>query len=488
MPTDLRLGLGTKLVVWLTVCGVCVLPTNLNLDFSAAISCTLVDKDDQGKGFTQSTQLLPSQGRKTLTSVQATSTGNAYELNHISFNKSASELRADTQQSTNTSDNTLKNALQVGIDAMTQPFAISTRLKDSFATILKTAPQKVTFDSLSIKMAQSLNPSFKDINWSTVEPSPTGRHEGQGGVVDGKLYVFSGYTDLTYTPIRRADVYDPAAISKWRRIQDMPFGVTHAGIAVDEVNNDIYLAGGYIEQADGIGQILGTDKVLKYDVDKNTWSSMPPLPEIRGAGGLVLLNGELHFFGGRAIGVPLEKRDRATHWVLPLGKTKWTLAAPLPEPRNHLGDATLGGKIYAIGGQIGNDRTSVAQSSVYVWQGKPGTRGTWTKVAPLPRGRQHISAATFVMDGRIIAAGGEYSHNEHVTDVTAYNPLSNSWTELTPLPQVRASGIADNIGNKIFYTTGAPRKADDSFQSTTFQGVPVLISPAQSSNLQIPRS
>lgn len=29
------------------------------------------------------------------------------------------------------------------------------------------------------------------------------------------------------------------------------------------------LAGGYIEQADGTGQTLGTDKVLKYDVDKN---------------------------------------------------------------------------------------------------------------------------------------------------------------------------------------------------------------------------
>lgn len=488
MPTDLRLGLGTKLVVWLTVCGVCVLPTNLNL-FSAAISCTLVDKDDQSKSFTKSTQFLPAQGKRTLTSVQATSTGNAYELDHISFNKLASELRADTQQSTNTSDNTLKNALQVGIDAITQPFTISTRLKDSFTTTLKTAyQQKVTFDSSSLKTAQSSNPSFKDINWSTVEPSPIGRHEAQGGVVNGKLYVFSGYTDLTYTPTRRADVYDPAAINKWRRIQNMPFGLTHAGTAVDEVNDDIYLAGGYIEQADGTGQTLGTNKVLKYDVNKNTWSSMPSLPAIRGAGALALLNGELHFFGGRAIGVPLEKRDRATHWVLQLGKTEWTPAAPLPEPRNHLGDATLGGKIYAIGGQTGNDKTSVAQSSVYVWQGKPGTRGTWTKVAPLPRGRQHISAATFVMDGRIIAAGGEYSHNEHVTDVTAYNPLSNSWTKLTPLPQVRASGIADNIGNKIFYTTGAPRKADDSFQSTTFKGVPVLISPAQSSNLQIPRS
>lgn len=113
-----------------------------------------------------------------------------------------------------------------------------------------------------------------------------------------------------------------------------------------------------------------------------------------------------------------------------------SVAAPLPKSRNHLGGVVLGGKIYAVGGQTKNDQTLIAQSSVYVWQEASGTRGTWKEVVSMLRGWQHISAAKFVVDGRIIVAGGEYGHNIHVVDVTAYDPLANSWIKLTPLPQV----------------------------------------------------
>jgi N-acetylneuraminic acid mutarotase len=378
MSANLSLGLVTKVALWLTVCGVCVIPTALSLNFSSAISGTLFDKARQGKGFTP---------------VQANSTGNA-------------TVNADT-------------------------------------------------DNFRIQLAASTNASFTRIGWSTVAPSSIGRSEAPGVVADRKLYVFGGYIDTTYTPTRRADVYNPVN-NTWTRITDLPKGLTHSGTAVD--GKDIYIAGGYPAKP-ASGQIFATRDVWKYNVDTNTWTAMPPLPQARGSGALERLGRKLHFFGGSDI----NRADKGDHWILALDSgTGWTPAAPLPNPRNHLADAVLDGKLYAIGGQRGQNHAGT-QASVHVWD--PAKPNTWTAVASLPRARSHISAATFVMGDQIVVIGGLSAQGRDVSDVTAYNPITKTWTALTPLPAARSSGVAGSIGNQIFYTTGAAK-----FSSTTYKG------------------
>lgn len=308
-------------------------------------------------------------------------------------------------------------------------------------------------DRFNTKIAAvSASPSFRNINWSAVAPSPIGRSEAEGAVVNGKLYVFGGN-------VRRSDVYNPAN-NTWRQIANLPKAITHAGTTVN--GNNIYFAGGYINRPDG-GVTFATTDVWKYNVETNTWSSLPPLPEARGSGGLEILNGQLHFFGGSDI----KRADRRDHWVLSLnGGGKWIRAASLPSARNHMGDAVLDGKLYAIGGQVTQEHTG-AQAAVYRWN--PAT-DSWRTVASLPRGRSHIAGTTFVMGDRIIVIGGIAASGRHVSDVTAYNPGSNSWQALTPLPVERSSAVGGHIGNQIFYTTG------NGFQKTTYKGVPVLIS------------
>ncbi len=96
------------------------MPTDVTLDFSSAISGTLLDKYGQGTGFT---------------SVQPNTANNAYDLGRIDLNTSASSLvLTGTQGSHGESTNTLKNALQTGIDA-TVPFSISTRIKGPVANL-----------------------------------------------------------------------------------------------------------------------------------------------------------------------------------------------------------------------------------------------------------------------------------------------------------------------------------------------------------------
>jgi N-acetylneuraminic acid mutarotase len=301
--------------------------------------------------------------------------------------------------------------------------------------------------------------AFTEIDWSTGTAGPLARSEAQAGTVDGKLYVFGGFNTDT-EPLSRADVYDPAA-DEWTRLADLPTRLTHAGTAT--VGRSIYFAGGYIGvNATGGRQQFGVRDVWRYDVDTNTYARMPDLPNRRGSGALVALGNELHYFGGNNS----DREDVGTHFVLNLnGGTAWTTAVSLPNPRSHMGYAAVGGKIYAVGGQRGNDAQLVTQGDVDVWD--PAHPDEWTDATSIPQAVSHISSSTFVMHGRIIVLGGETAHQAAVRTNWAYDPATDTWTELTRLPTARRSGAAGVIDGVLYYTSGSK-------SGTTFVGTPVL--------------
>jgi N-acetylneuraminic acid mutarotase len=285
--------------------------------------------------------------------------------------------------------------------------------------------------------------------WSTAAPSPIPRFEAANAEVNNKLYVFGGFNS-TLQANTRSDVYDPAT-NKWAQLANMPSPITHAGVAVD--GNTIYLAGGYIgdEPKPGI-----TAKVFKYNVTNNTWRQGVSLPAPRGAGGLVVLGRELHFFGGVNRTSTGSKVDNGSHWVFNLdGGTRWVSKAPLPNPRNHFGYTINNGKIYAIGGQYLSDPKQSNQSDVHVYS---PLSNNWTKVASLPFKRSHTHTSTFVRNGRIIIVGGLANGlpmPRTLANVTEYNPTLNKWIELSPLPEPRQATAAKLINNQIVVTTGA---------------------------------
>jgi N-acetylneuraminic acid mutarotase len=163
---------------------------------------------------------------------------------------------------------------------------------------------------------------------------------------------------------------------------------------------------------------------------------------------MVALDGKLHFVAGS----DSARKDANHHWVLDLnGGASWTVAAPIPTLRNHLGLVTLGGKIYAVGGQQGQDAAEVPQSAVEVYD--PAT-DMWTPAAAMPFGRSHINAAIEVIGGRIVTFGGETTFNNAVANVTAYDPVTNSWTEMSPLPTKRSSGVAAFLNGEVYYSGG----------------------------------
>lgn len=296
-------------------------------------------------------------------------------------------------------------------------------------------------------------PAATAFTYSGIAPQPANVSEAQGEVVGGRLFVLGGFDSRRSccTPTNRAQVYDPAR-NTWTPLNVMPgSGATHAGMTTDGTR--IYYAGGYVGRiaADGSwsGQIFGTRDAWAYDPATGSYAALPDLPVQTSAGQLEYLNGNLHLFGGTN---PARTQDLGDHYVLKAGARAWTPAAPLPVPRHHMGSAVLGGKLYAIGGQVGHDAGLVTQSAVHVYD--PAVNA-WTPLAPLPRARSHIGNSTFVLGGRIVVAGGETGHDVPMSDVTAYDPATDTWTALSPLPLARASAVAGAVGTGFVFTGGA---------------------------------
>jgi N-acetylneuraminic acid mutarotase len=95
------------------------------------------------------------------------------------------------------------------------------------------------------------------------------------------------------------------------------------------------------------------------------------------------------------------------------------------------------GRIYVLGGvaaQPQPDVTSVAGlSTVFIYD--PGTR-RWSRGKPMPDGRYNLAAVTG-KDGRIYTIGGAticYDLCAGTGTVRAFNPRTNTWTTLAPLP------------------------------------------------------
>ena len=302
----------------------------------------------------------------------------------------------------------------------------------------------------------TLHGCAETLSWATRAAAPTPLYEAQGAVVGAKLYVLGGFDQISGgKPLAtaRAQVYDPANNS-WTRLRDMPEPLTHAGVAAD--GQTVYVAGGFIGDHPG----PQTDHVWKYDVQHDAWTPGPPLPAARGGGALVLLGGELHFFGGTERDpdeLHTYRQDFGDHWVLPLSGGGWRSAAPLPNPRNHISGAALGGKIYAVGGQHLGDEAAGNQSEVDVYD--PAT-DSWAKGADLPLPLGHAGASTVVWNGRLVVAGGVTQNpgaamGAKVANVSEYDPGTGLWTALTPLPAPRQSPVAGVIGGQLVVTTGA---------------------------------
>ena len=134
--------------------------------------------------------------------------------------------------------------------------------------------------------------------------------------------------------------------------------------------------------------------------------------------------------------------------------------------------------IYAIGGA---EVVWTAQVEAY-----DPKSDRWTQIAPLPTARGWVGAAAAF--GRIYAIGGAHNTREYAT-VEEYNPATGEWRGVADLPETRAGvGVCTTRGK--VYAVGGSVGRDDRHRvvDTLFEYDPQTDVWAERAPLLAPRS
>lgn len=287
--------------------------------------------------------------------------------------------------------------------------------------------------------------------WREAASCPLPRFEAMGALVGGELLVMGGFVTESLESTRRVHAYDPAT-DTWTEKTPLPDSPHHGGVAV--VGGSVVLAGGLNPM---------TAEVFVHDVDADTYFPAASLPSPRAALALLLDDGGvLHAIGGLEAD---NATDAPEHAVL--GDGGWTDlgAAALPNARNHLGGAAIGGKLYVVGGRHGWNEQSGNQATLSVYD---VATGAWSAGPDLPLARSEIAASTFAMHGKLVVVGGAQDPAKPTDRVDVYDPAAGAWSSLPPLPGPRKGAVAAAWGDAIVVTTGSPTGVDPA--ATTWIG------------------
>lgn len=272
----------------------------------------------------------------------------------------------------------------------------------------------------------------------------------------GKIYVIGGYPSSPSATVTTVLVYDPA-LDSWDYAEPLPEPIHHP-VAVG-VAGKVYSLGGQTPGDD-------TDRTLVYDpASGDGWLDLPAMPTARGAGAAAVIDDKIYVVGGRP---PADNQFE----VYDIGDETWDELEPLPgtfAQRNHLIATAIGGLIYVAGGRYdGGGFGSPRTASLDVYDPE---LGQWDRLADMPRERGGVNG--IAANGCFFVWGGEGSMigepNDVFPDHDFYNPLTDTWTPLEPLPTPIHGVTGAAFLDGIIYIPGGGTQSGGSSGSTIFQ-------------------
>lgn len=240
--------------------------------------------------------------------------------------------------------------------------------------------------------------SRTDVSWGNAQPIPAARYGSASGIINGYLYVASGFDGGT--TVSNVDACDPAG-STW--VSKAPIPVAMFGGAAGVINSRLYVAGGTTpDNADVVNTLR------MYDPDTDTWTIKAPMPNALDRAAADVLGGKLYVVGGHmhsdcpgVTNVVSYDPDSDT----------WTPIAALPTARGKLAVAVADGVLYAIGGEsddCGGSQLNIVEAYEPLSQ-------MWQTLAPMPTPRSlptvgSVNNTLFVVGGQ--GHSGALSINE----------------------------------------------------------------------------
>lgn len=275
--------------------------------------------------------------------------------------------------------------------------------------------------------------------------------------VNGKIYVLGGYPSSRVVQ-STFQVYDIASDS-WSKAAPYPVTIHHPVLV--GVGGKVYSIGGQTS----LQGAADTARALAYDPSSDVWAELSPMPTARGAGAAAVIDDQVYVVGGRPpAGNAFEVYD--------ISDNAWTELPDLPQAfadRNHLAAAALGGRVYVAGGRYnGGSFSDPITASLDIFD--PQTR-TWSAGAPMLRPRGGVNG--IAARGCFFVWGGEGTGTGEANDVfpdhDVYNPRTNTWTRLPPLPTPVHGVTGAAFVDGLIYMPGGGTRSGGSSGSPIFQ-------------------
>ena len=183
-----------------------------------------------------------------------------------------------------------------------------------------------------------------------------------------------------------------------------------------------------------------------YDPATDSWTSAEPLLLPRSGGGAAVIDGKLYVVGGfnyTGLGDVdnLDRYDPATGW---------TSLAPMLFRLRQMSVAAIDGKLYVAGGTADALQRNVDTLQVY------DPSSGWELKAPMPTA--HAAMGAGVIDGKLYVPGGtvgSFDDAQAVGTLAVYDPVSDRWSTLAPMPRVKARAAVAVINRKLYVIGGA---------------------------------
>jgi probable HAF family extracellular repeat protein len=210
---------------------------------------------------------------------------------------------------------------------------------------------------------------------------------------------------------------------------------------------DLGTLGGMASFARGIndnGQVVGYSDTPSGESHAFVWhkGTMVDL----GPGQALAINNAGQVVGNRFDGSSFT----SVRWTAPTIFGSWTPRAPVPSARRGAAVASANGLLYSIGG---NNSAGAALDMVHAYD--PRTN-SWRNLVPLPAARQNGNGAASI-GTNIYVAGGQDASGTLTGTLFIYNTSTNTWTTGASMPQVGGCGGSAAINGRLYVFSGCKR-------------------------------
>jgi N-acetylneuraminic acid mutarotase len=194
-----------------------------------------------------------------------------------------------------------------------------------------------------------------DNTWQKLASKELPVSDVKAAILGGKIYVPGGRLE-SGKPTDVLEIFDPIQ-NRWSRGPSLPQAIS--GYTMAPYEGKLYLFGGW----DGKNFL---NSVYAFDPEKGAWVAKTPMEIPRAFAGAAVANGKIYVMGGYD-GEQAYNLNEVYQPGLDNGSgVPWSKAQPLPEWRYGMGTASIAEVIYLIGGQSPGEKD--VKSLLYVPQ------------------------------------------------------------------------------------------------------------------------